>query len=145
MIDENEIYMVVCQSMARKSHCISKQVACVAVKDGRIITSGINGTVPGHKNCDSCFEDLEFTREEHHQWSLLHEIHAEINMISYCAKVGISLEGAILYSTLQPCSDCSKALAVCGIKEIIYLNEYEHTPVESKAVLSGIKVTKFNG
>lgn len=138
--------MNICLEISKMSHCISKKVAVIAVRDRRIVATGINGTISGAPNCDECFENKVFTREEHHEWSLKNEVHAEINMIAYCAKHGISLKDCTIFSTFQPCSDCSKALAVSGIKEVIYLTEYEYTPPESTKVLEsgGVKVTKFS-
>ncbi|AUS02845.1 deoxycytidylate deaminase [Vibrio phage 2.275.O._10N.286.54.E11] len=142
---EIKVFMSVCEEFATLSHCISKKVAVVAVKDRRIIATGINGTIPGQKNCDCCYNDGDFTREEHHEWSLKNEVHAEVNMIAYCAKHGISLEGATVFSTLQPCADCSKALAVSGISKVIYKDEYAFTPPEASVVLksANIIVSKF--
>ena len=144
---DDKVFLKVCQNISSLSHCISKQVAVIGVKDRRIIATGINGTIKGTTNCDEHYSNGTFTREEHHDWSLLNEVHAEINMISYCAKNGISLEGATVYCTLEPCTDCSKALAVSGIKHIVYLNGYEYTPKEAKQILinAGISISKFDG
>lgn len=44
--------------------------------------------------------------------------HAERNAIFNAARVGISTENCILYSTLFPCSDCLRALIQCGVAEL---------------------------
>ncbi|NJO88895.1 MAG: hypothetical protein HC831_08020, partial [Chloroflexia bacterium] len=38
--------------IAEESHCESKKVAAIAVKNGRIIATGINGSISGLTNCD---------------------------------------------------------------------------------------------
>ena len=55
------------------------------------------------------------------------KIHAEMNAIIWAAREGISIDGATIYVTLEPCSDCSKNLIASGIKRIVYDKSYEHT------------------
>ena len=43
---------------------------------------------------------------------------------------GISIEGATIYVTLEPCSECSKNLIASGIVRIVYEKAYEHTNSE---------------
>ena len=107
------------------SKCVSKQVGAVIVKDGRILSTGYNGTPAGYKNCNEHW-DGEYTKE-HHDWSKTYEIHAEMNAIIWAARQGISIENATIYVTLEPCSECSKNVIASGIKRIVYLKPYEHT------------------
>lgn len=111
--------------IASASKCVSKQVGAVIVKDGRILSSGYNGTPAGFMNCRDHW-DGEYTKD-HHEWSKTYEIHAEMNAIIWAARKGISIEGATIYVTLEPCSECSKNLIASGIKRIIYAKSYEHT------------------
>jgi len=111
--------------IATASKCVSKQVGAVIVKDGRILSTGYNGTPAGYENCRDHW-DGKYT-SEHHEWSKTYEIHAEMNAIIWAARKGISIEGATIYVTLEPCSECSKNLIASGIKRIIYAKEYEHT------------------
>ena len=111
--------------IASASKCVSKQVGAVIVKDGRILSTGYNGTPAGYTNCCDHWND-EYT-PEHHEWSKTYEIHAEMNAIIWAARKGISIEGATIYVTLEPCSECSKNLIASGIKRIVYAKEYEHT------------------
>ena len=50
-----------------------------------------------------------------------------MNAIIWAAREGISIDGATIYVTLEPCSECSKNLIASGIKRIVYAKEYEHT------------------
>jgi dCMP deaminase len=127
----DKTFMQIAYIMAEESHCISRKVAALAVKDGRILATGINGTLKGAKNCDEVFNDLKFValstdlRKIHHEWSLVHEVHAEQNLIATCAKLGVSIEGATIYCTLQPCESCTKLLAASGIARIVYNEPYD--------------------
>ena len=61
----------------------------------------------------------------HRKWSDDNEIHAELNAINFAAKHGISLDGATLYCSLQPCMQCSKNLPAVGIKRIVFDTFYD--------------------
>ena len=121
--DRNFINMA--HELASASKCVSKQVGAVIVKDGRILSTGYNGTPAGYTNCCEHWND-EYTKD-HHEWSKTYEIHAEMNALIWAAREGISIKDATIYVTLEPCSECSKNLIASGIKRIVYDRAYEHT------------------
>ena len=121
----DKIFINIANEIASASKCVSKQVGAVIVKDGRILSTGYNGTPTGYVNCCDYWKG-EYT-PEHHEWSKTYEIHAEMNAIIWAARKGISIEGATIYVTLEPCSECSKNLIASGIKRIVYEKPYEHT------------------
>ena len=131
-------FLNIAHEIASASKCVSKQVGAVIVKDGRILSTGYNGTPAGYTNCSEHWRG-EYT-SEHHEWSKTYEIHAEMNAIIWAARKGISIEDATIYVTLEPCSDCSKNIIASGIKRIVYDKAYEHTHSE---VIS--KFIKDNG
>lgn len=124
--DEN--FVNIATEISTASKCVSKQVGAVIVKDGRILSTGYNGTPTGFTNCCDHWKD-EYTKE-HHEWSKTYEIHAEMNAIIWAARKGISIEDATIYVTLEPCSECSKNLIASGIKRIVYEKEYVYTHSE---------------
>lgn len=103
---------------------MSQQVACFFVVDNRIVATGINGTVAGEINCDEIFTREGFDPAAHRAWSDVHEIHAELNALIWAARRGISLEGATVYSSLQPCSQCLKNLIPLKVKRIVFARYY---------------------
>jgi len=121
-------FLNIAKELSFASKCVSKQVGAVIVKDGRILSTGYNGTPAGYQNC-SDFWDGKYTKD-HHDWSKTYEIHAEMNAIIWAARKGISIEGATIYVTFEPCSECSKNLIASGIKRIVYEKAYEHTNSE---------------
>ncbi len=121
--------------IATASKCVSKNVGAVIVKNGRILSTGYNGTPAGYTNCCD-YWDAKHTKE-HHNWSKTYEIHAEMNAIIWAAREGISIKDATIYVTLEPCSDCSKNIIASGIKRIVYDKPYEHT--DSDAIARFIK------
>ncbi|CAI6148145.1 MAG: tRNA-specific adenosine deaminase [uncultured Sulfurimonas sp.] len=131
-------FINIATEIASASKCVSKQVGAVIVKNGRILSTGYNGTPAGFTNCCDHW-NKEYTAE-HHEWSKTYEIHAEMNAIIWAAREGICIDGATIYVTLEPCSECSKNVIASGIKRIVYAKEYEHT---HSAVIS--KFIKDNG
>jgi dCMP deaminase len=123
LTDQN--FINIAKEIASASKCVSKQVGAVIVKNGRILSTGYNGTPSGYDNC-SAYWDGEYTKD-HHEWSKTYEIHAEMNAIIWAAREGIKIDGATIYVTLEPCSDCSKNVIASGIKRIVYDKSYEHT------------------
>ncbi|AAQ81516.1 cd dCMP deaminase [Aeromonas phage 31] len=140
--------------VAQESHCVSWKVGAIITKDGRIISTGYNGTpAGGHENCDDHAKAAGWLdpetgklkamyRQAHNEWSSCNEIHAELNAILYAAKSGQSIDGAEMYVTVSPCRECAKAIAQSGIKKVFYNELYDrNTPGwDEILVKSGIKV-----
>lgn len=124
--DEN--FLNIATEISKASKCVSKQVGAIIVKEGRILSTGYNGTPYGYKNCNEHwnFED----NQAHHEWSHTYEIHAEMNAIIWAARRGISIDGATVYVTLEPCNECTKNLIGAGIKEIVFEKDYKHVNKE---------------
>ena len=142
---EDKIFLNIAAELSNASKCVSKQVGAVIVKDGRILSTGYNGTPAGFINCSEHWRG-EYTKE-HHEWSKTYEIHAEMNAIIWAAREGISIEGATIYVTLEPCSECSKNVIASGIKRIVYEKEYEytHSKVISKFIKdNGVSIEQLN-
>lgn len=135
----HETFMDIVNVLKERSTCCRIQVASIAVKDGRIISTGWNGVTKGSKHCDEIFrisDDYKFYMNkkqllkkefmvEHHKFSEENEIHSEINNICSAAKNNISLEGCDLYVSITPCRQCAKAIIAAGIKRVIYEKPYD--------------------
>ena len=144
MLSDNN-FINIAFELATASKCVSKQVGAVIVKDGRILSTGYNGTPAGYENCCDYWNG-EYT-SQHHEWSKTYEIHAEMNAIIWAAREGISIDGASIYVTLEPCSECSKNLIASGIKRIVYAKEYEHTHSQTVSKFlqdNGVEIVKYN-
>lgn len=110
------------------SSCYRKgrSVGAIIVKDKRIMTTGYNGAPAGIKTCKEkgeCLRDnLNIASGTHAE--ICFAIHAEQNAIIQAAKLGVSVDGATLYCTHQPCSVCAKMIINVGIKRVIYDQGY---------------------
>lgn len=114
---------------ARNSKCVKYQVGCIITdQNGRIISSGYNGTPPHMINCCDRYHpdemQQEHMRKDHTEWSGLYEIHAEVNAI---VRANESLVNAVLFCTHTPCCECIKTIAATGIKRIICSGIYGKT------------------
>lgn len=132
---------------ASASKCTYFQVGAVIVKNDRIISHGYNGTPAGFpEDCPDHFCGKPEEREQHHLFSNNTTIHAEMNALLWAARTGISVEGASLYVTLEPCHDCVKACVAAGIAQIVYLDSYDKSNPYSKEFCqkANIKLYQIN-
>ena len=104
-----------------------KQVGCIIVKDGQIISDGYNGTPIGFDN--NCEFKTRFGYETKRE-----VLHAESNAITKLARSPHSSLGATMYITLSPCFDCAKLIIQSGIIRVVYDEEYSD--------LSGVELLK---
>ena len=121
-------FMELAENVASWSSCVraGRHVGAVIVKNKRILTTGYNGAPSGIKSCKErgfCLRDklgiVSGTRAE-----MCYAIHAEQNAVIQAAKMGVSVEGATIYVTHQPCSVCTRILINAGISRIVYKQEY---------------------
>ena len=166
MKETHKLFSDIAKRFAAESHCISRKVAAIAVKDNRIVATGINGTPEGTCNCDEHWEkqykdgndfadglsfDKAFSlwitdndfREMHHVWSKENEMHAEQNLVSHAARKGIPLEGSTVYVTLSPCIDCAKLLIGVKPAKIVYLEKYDKSDSLALLEKAGIPTIQF--
>ena len=104
----------------------NRKIGAVIVKNKRVMTTGYNGAPAGIKTCRERGECLrrKLNIPSGQRQELCYAVHAEQNAIIQAAKLGISIDGATLYCTHQPCVVCSKILINAGIKRIVYANPY---------------------
>lgn len=103
-----------------------RQVGAVITKNKRILTTGYNGAPSGVMSCvekGECMRDklgvVSGTRQE-----LCYAVHAEQNAIIQAARLGVSVDGATLYCTHQPCTICAKMIVNSGISRVVYMKPY---------------------
>lgn len=129
----DEYFMSIALLASQRSPCKRLHVGSVIVRDNRLISMGYNGYIPGAPHISRIIND--------HEQSI---IHSEVNALSDCAKRGASLLGAKIYVTHYPCINCFRSIAACGIKEIVYLNDYKNDEiVEQLASDSGIIICQL--
>ena len=121
-------FMNMAETVAEWSSCFqqNRHVGAVVVKDKRILTTGYNGASSGIESCAERGECLRRVRNiaSGTMQEVCYAVHAEQNAIIQAAKLGVSLEGATMYVTHQPCVICTGMIINSGIKRVIYKNGY---------------------
>lgn len=121
----DEYFMEIAAVVSQRSTCLRRQVGAVIVKEKRMIATGYNGAASGAPHCDvtGCIrQKLGVRSGERHE--LCAAIHAEQNAIIQAAKYGVSIEGATLYCTCQPCAICAKMIVNAGIRRVVFRGDY---------------------
>ena len=136
--------MSIAELVAQRATCIRRQVGAVLVRDKRIITTGYNGVPTGISHCldVGCLREKQnIPSGERHE--LCRGLHAEQNAIIQAAVHGVSLEGAILYCTNQPCAICSKMLINVRLEKILYRSGYADELAIEMLSEAGISLTQL--
>lgn len=121
----DEYFMEMANVAAKRSTCLRRQVGAVLVRDNTILATGYNGAPRGIAHCldVGCRrEELKIPSGQRHE--LCSAVHAEQNAIIQAAVHGISIEGATLFTTTQPCVLCAKMLINAGVKRIVCQGDY---------------------
>ena len=113
-----EYFKEITECTAKRSPCERLKVGCLLVKENRIIAQGYNGFLPGAPHESKVIN-------KHEQAT----VHAEQNVITDCAKRGVSSNECDAYITHYPCVNCMKILCAAGIKNIFYINDYNNDPL----------------
>jgi len=121
----DEYFLSIAELVSTRSTCLRRKVGAVIVKNKQVLATGYNGAPSGITHCSKigCMrEKLKVPSGERHE--LCRALHAEQNAFLQAARHGVSLEGATLYITTQPCSICAKMIINVGIKNIIIQGTY---------------------
>ncbi len=125
----HEYFMMVAKLVSVRSTCNSRKIGAVIVRNNRILSTGYNGAVHGAPHCIDKGPDFCFRRSvgahDGDKYNYCVSSHAEVNAVDQAARFGISLEGAVVYCTLEPCNWCWKQLIQAGIKAIYFEEPYE--------------------
>jgi len=122
-IEKIDWYFDLCKTISKRSTCIRKQVGAIIVREGKILTTGYNGPSSGENHCI----DIGYCQRPKEEWDGVNyvnckAIHAEQNAILQAAKFGITIKGANLYCTIEPCEICKKLIKGSGLRGYYYID-----------------------
>jgi len=138
--------MEIANVVAKRSTCLRIHVGAVIVKNGRILSTGYNGAPHGFEHCldIGCIREKENiahgTRHE-----LCRAVHAEQNAIIQAALHGVSIEGATVYCTHQPCILCTKMIINGRMKRVVFQNGYPDEMSIQFLKQAGIEIVRMRG
>jgi len=141
----HEYFMKITNEVASRSTCRRRQCGAVIVMNERILSTGYNGIPTGLVHCleRGCLrEDQDIESGQRHE--LCRGLHAEQNALLQAALYGVKIKDAIIYSTHQPCSLCSKMIINCGIKKIYYQEGYPDLLAEELIVEAKIEAIRLS-
>jgi len=132
--DTDTYYMGIAIAVREKANCRGNRVGAVLVLENRVIATGYNGVPEGMKNCleGGCLRcrNPKGRFPSGTGYDLCICVHAEQNALLSAARFGISVQGATLYTTMQPCFGCAKELLQAHVKQIVYLHEWTPSDVD---------------
>jgi dCMP deaminase len=144
--DWDTYFMHIARNVASRGNCLKRKVAALIVKDGRIISTGYNGTPRNTKNCfqGGC-PRCNAVGPSGQGLGDCYCSHGEENAIVQAAYHGISIKGSTLYTTFCPCLLCTKMIINAGVVEVVYNQEYPLAgPAQGLLKEAGIKIRKVN-
>ncbi|WJZ23590.1 dCMP deaminase [Listeria phage LIS04] len=118
-VEFDEVFMRTAELFSLRSTCSRLSVGAVIVRGNHIIAQGYNGSISGHVHCN---HDNHLMVDN----GCKRTIHAEVNAILMCAKLGIPTDGATMYVTHYPCPECLKLINQAGIKKVYFKEHYPH-------------------
>lgn len=141
----NDYFMQIAQIVSSRSTCLRRQVGAIIVRNNQILSTGYNGAPKGVPHCETtgCLrEKLNVPPGERHE--LCRGVHAEQNAIIQAAVNGVSIKGATMYCTHQPCSICAKMIINAEIKTVYVGAPYPDKLAEEMFKSAGVQVILYD-
>ena len=123
----DEYFLGLLEPLGRRGTCDRGRSGSVIVSpNNTILATGYAGAPPGQPHCDEVGHMIKTVTHEDGSQSqhCFRTLHAEENAILQCAKDGIRLEGATIYSKMVPCYNCAMRIVRVGIKRVVSLKRY---------------------
>jgi dCMP deaminase len=130
----HDFYMRLAMVVESGAKCLGSHVGAVIVRDDRVLGSGYNGTPAGYPNCTDAERGcrrcaLRAEQPDARLSGRLYDIclcvHAEQNAMATAARFGTAIDGAVLYTTLQPGFNCLKELMQVRLRGVIFRRDWQ--------------------
>jgi dCMP deaminase len=139
----DEYFLTMAKVIASRTTCLRRSVGALLVRDRRILATGYNGAPSGVPHCSETGcrrEQLGIASGERQE--LCRGLHAEQNAIIQGALHGVSVKGAVLYCTTQPCVICAKMLINAGVERVVYQGDYADQLALEMMEQAGLEVVR---
>lgn len=137
----DEYFMELTRVAATRSTCDRGRGACLIVRDNYVLVMGYIGSPKGFDHCDDVGHLMK--KVDHGDGTIsnhcVRTIHSEQNAITQAARLGVSIDGATVYTRKTPCRVCSMLLINCGIKRVVIEGGY-HQGADDMLKQAGIEV-----
>lgn len=120
----DDYFQTICNAVASKSPCLSRQIGAILVRDSSIVSTGYNGPARGYPHCKGYSKTICPRKlKGYKSGEGLHECpaaHAEGNTVANAARNGVCTIDTTLYmNSMIPCKDCAIILVNAGIREVV--------------------------
>jgi len=137
--DWDSYFISICDITKSRSTCLKYAAGTILVKDNQILSTAYIGPPRKHPHCDALGGCIMEKRSDISA-ELCRAAHAEQNAIAQAAYVGISTEGATLYTTELPCAICMRIIVNAGIKKVVYKEFVNNKAALEVAERSGLEL-----
>jgi len=162
-------FMHLADLAAKRSNCMKRRVGCVLVRNGRVISTGYNGTPRGMINCNeggcsrcnlgegsgqslaSCLclhaeaASISLTRADCRKMPCWKQERNGLAMGVFCIVIRTSRLCAMAYPRRCPCLTCSVKIVQVGVTEVVYNVSYSmDMQAEDVMTAGGVKVRQFS-
>jgi dCMP deaminase len=132
--DKDHYFLLIALAARTRADCLGRRVGAVITREGRVLSTGYNGTPFGMPNCSEggcyrCSQRIADPLLRGGAYDVCICVHAEQNAILTAARFGQQVLGASLTSTMQPCFGCLKEMLQAGINEVHFLHPWD--PMEA--------------
>jgi dCMP deaminase len=136
ILQPDEYYMNIAVAVRRRANCKGSRIGAVVVKDGRIVSTGYNGTPENMTNCIDggcyrCANRDQFPSGTGYDLCIC--VHAEQNAILTAARFGISIENSVVYTTMRPCFGCTKEMLQAHVQSVYFIHDWSHPNEKHRA------------
>lgn len=122
------------KKLAKTSQAQLGGVACFIVKNGAIVSSGINHNPTGEP-MEHLVNGKLVSRPK--------IVHAEVAAINAAAKNLVDITNATLLVTMSPCLQCAHTIAQTKVLEVLYMYEWWDKAALNVLSAAGIKTQKI--
>src|SRR5579859_2069536 len=127
--DKDRYFLLIALAARTRADCLGRRVGAVITREGRVLSTGYNGTPFGMPNCSEggCHRCSRRDDDELRggAYDICICVHAEQNALLTAARFGQQTLGASMTSTTQPCFGCLKEMLQAGITEVRYLHPWD--------------------
>lgn len=127
--DKRLYFLLIALAARTRADCLGRRVGAVIVREGRVISTGYNGTPFGMPNCSEggCHrcQGRGTSTPRSGAYDVCLCVHAEQNALLTAARFGGQLLGSSITTTVQPCFGCLKELLQAGVTSVTFLHPWD--------------------
>lgn len=127
----DEYFLTLVDAAAARASCDRGRSGAVFVRENDVLATGYVGAPPGLPDCFEAGHLLQrvvasgrVTLPVRTTTHCIRTIHAEQNAILRAARNGVSLRGATVYCTLEPCVNCAMSLVSLEVVRVVTKSPY---------------------